>query len=684
MRQKKNQARQNRRSLLHLEMLESRRVLAAIFPAYVDGAFTLGDANSPDGSPYGLSNTFNLASNPTATKTIYLDFDGHHSVNNDWGHNIVFPAYNTSGNANSFTNSELIEIQKHFQNIAEDYLPFNVNVTTTDPGLDALTNSGGGDQTWGVRDIHTQATGGFGNGIGGVAFLNSFNDPIDNPVFSFNKGVNNGAMTGSHEVGHSLGLAHDGLNGQTYHPGTGTGETSWGPIMGAPFGKNLTQWSNGDYAGSTTTQNDVNVITRTANGFGYRSDQYGDNIASAFELIPTNGTDIFEWGIIELRTDLDFFKFTTGAGNVSIDIQPFGENPNLDIEAKLYNSSGTEIGTSNGLNVVDASFNENLAAGTYYISIDGTGREGRYSDYGSLGFYTIDATIVETTGGVDPIDVTPTNRGVAVTDNATGSGFMMYTAESVHTRFGNVNPFNADHLIAVRFSGGQWQYNTNNAWQDFTPVASDVLLASVDFSADTVTSLQGTSGTNNGIVSGYASGDVAFIPNQWNGSPNAGEFGVTGTTFTPNDAGDPGTTVFVAPLNRGVAVSDNATGSGHLMYTEESVSTRFGDANPFNAEHIIAVRNSGGQWQYNNNSTWKSFTPVGSDLLLADVDFSADTTTSLEGTSGTVNGISSGYASGDLVYIANQWNGSPNAGEFGLIGTFFVQNAAVLRHPPVW
>ncbi len=383
------------RSRLHLEQLEARQVLAAIFPAYVDGAFTLGNADLPDGSPYGLANTFNLSSLPTATKTIFLDFDGHHSVNNSWGHDIVFPPYNTSGSSNSFANTELIQIQKIFQNIAEDYLPFEVNVTTSDPGLAALTRTGGADQTWGVRDIHTQATDGFGNGIGGVAYLNSFNDSIDNPVFSFNKGINNGAMTGSHEVGHSLGLSHDGLNSQSYHPGVGSGSTGWGPIMGAPFNKNLTQWSKGEYSGATTTQDDLVIITKPANGFGYRADDHGSSTATATMLTDVDGS-IFEWGIIEQNTDLDFFEFTTGAGTVLFDIHPFGENPNLDIEAKLYDSGGSVLSTSNPVNGIDASFSLDLAAGTYYVSIDGVGKPGVYTDYGSLGFYSIDATIVPT------------------------------------------------------------------------------------------------------------------------------------------------------------------------------------------------------------------------------------------------------------------------------------------------
>ena len=95
-----------------VETLEPRHLLSAILPAYVNDEFTFGDATSL--APYGLEHTFSLQSRPGATKTIYLDFDGHHSVGNSWGHDIQFPAFNRDGNPNSFSDSELIEIQKQF------------------------------------------------------------------------------------------------------------------------------------------------------------------------------------------------------------------------------------------------------------------------------------------------------------------------------------------------------------------------------------------------------------------------------------------------------------------------------------------------------------------------------------------------------------------------------------------
>ena len=112
----------------------------------------------------------------------------------------------------------------------------------------------------------------------------------------------------------------------------------------------------------------------------------------------------------------------------------------------------------------------------------------------------------------------------------------MYSEESVHTRFAASAPHsaNSDHLIAVKYIGGQWFYDNNTAYVAFTPLASDLLLAAVDFGLDTVTDLKGTSSVVNGIESGYADGDLVFTPNQWGGQFNSGEFGVSGTSFIRN------------------------------------------------------------------------------------------------------------------------------------------------------
>jgi len=48
---------------------------------------------------------------------------------------------------------------------------------------------------------------------------------------------------------------------------------------------------------------------------------------------------------------------------------------------------------------------------------------------------------------------------------------------------------------------------------------------------DTLVSLQGTESTYHGIARGYASGDLTFQTDTWNGAPDPGEFSVSGTGF---------------------------------------------------------------------------------------------------------------------------------------------------------
>lgn len=375
------------------------------------------------GASIPLEDAFFLHSNPGADHVIFLDFDGHHSKNNGWGHNIVFPPFNTSGSSSTFTNGELTEIIDTWQLVAEDFAPYAVDVTTEEPPEDYLRKNLFMDQHWGVRVLMTQYTDGFGNGTGGIALLGSFNDFFDTPCFAFNKGVNNGSMTASHEAGHTLGLQHDGLNGSTYHPGSGSGATGWGPIMGAPFGKTVVQWSNGDYSGSTSTQADLNVIAGSVGGFGYLPDDFGDDVGDASPLplaCPDLSTTTFA-GVIERTDDTDAFAFSTSGGTLTVSATPFTLGPNLDIELELLTAGGAVVATNGPNSLTTASLSETLAAGDYVLVIDGEGKSGSYSDYGSVGQYTL--TVSGSLGGNS---FNPVGAGLAGTGGLvpalTGSG----------------------------------------------------------------------------------------------------------------------------------------------------------------------------------------------------------------------------------------------------------------------
>lgn len=364
------------------------------------GTFTFDAALAP------LSETFQLSSNDDASHTIFLDFDGHVTTGTHWntsyhgGADIVTAAYDFDGNVSVFSDAELQRIQYIWQRVAEDFMPFDVNVTTADPGYDALTKSGGGDSTWGVRIVIGGSSGDwYGGSAGGVARVGSFNYSTDTPAFVFEAQLGNGhekytAEAITHEAGHTLGLSHDGASGTSYYQGHGSGETGWAPIMGVGYYKNLTQWSRGEYSGATNTQDDLAIITG-GNGFGYRVDDHGGTAGAATSLNST-GTSVSGGGIIERNTDVDVFSFNTAGGAVDLSIDAFERGANLDVLAELYDAAGSLVFSSNPLNLLSATISTAIPAGQYFLHVSGAGQGSPstgYSDYGSLGQYSISGTI---------------------------------------------------------------------------------------------------------------------------------------------------------------------------------------------------------------------------------------------------------------------------------------------------
>ncbi len=335
--------------------------------------------------PLTNDDTFRLHSNPGSNYTIYLDFDGGITVGTGWNNStgispLIDIAYNRDGDSSTFNNSELNQIREIWKLVAEDFAPFDVNVTTEDPGIEALRKSGSGDTQWGIRSLHTSNRNGVCGGCGGVAYIGSFTSSKDLPAYSFNKGISAGGNTQSHEVGHALRLGHDGKSGgTTYYGGHGGGSTSWGPIMGGPGGRSLKTWSNGDYYNANNQQDDLGRIS-TLNGFSYRADDHGNTFAVATPLEIDSTTNLSGFGIIEQNNDVDLFSFQTSGGNVSFDIRPKSTHRNLDIWAGLYDSTGTLIAESNLSGAVAASFVDvPLAEGEYFLKVDGVGTHGFYN-----------------------------------------------------------------------------------------------------------------------------------------------------------------------------------------------------------------------------------------------------------------------------------------------------------------
>jgi Calx-beta domain/Metallo-peptidase family M12B Reprolysin-like len=379
-----------------------------------------------------------FSSLPGANHTIYLDFDGHVTSGTSWnnGATINSPAYSSDADAANFSPSELLVIERTFHRVAEDFAPFQVNVTTVAPSVDDLRNTGGADTKWGVRVVVTRDVA-FNCGCGGIAYIDSFDWNSDTPVFVFNTSEIGVAEAASHEVGHALGLSHDGTATASYYQGHGLGSDStyWSTIMGVGYYVDVSQWDRGEYTGANNGgsganynkgPDDLQVITNY-NGFGYKADDHGDNSTTATALTIA-GSSVSGSGLISTRTDADYFTFNTSGGNVTLNANPVAIGANLDIEASLFDSTGALVATSNPLQALNASITTVLTAGQYYLKIDGVGAgtpggtpPTGYTDYASLGAYTITGTVTAVAG--DALSIVATDA----TKNESNSGTNVYT-----------------------------------------------------------------------------------------------------------------------------------------------------------------------------------------------------------------------------------------------------------------
>lgn len=365
-----------------------------------------------------------LHSRPAATKKIYLDFNGHTTQNTPWSTTpIVTTAYDSDGNPSSFSTTEQANITEIWQRVAECYSPFDVDVTTQAPSVADLINTGGSDTKWGIRVLFGNSNPSPAPGAGGVAYVDAFGwgtNGVDVPCFVLQDGVGTNpkfnADAATHEVGHVLGLSHDGKGSESYYEGQGTGKVAWAPHMGVGYYVPLVQWSKGEYANPTNREDDLNIIT-THNGFGYRPDDFASTQTSALAIPGTAGATTFAVnasGVIETRTDTDWFKITCTTGPVQLNAVGGPANTMLDIQLSLYNSAGSLVASANPADDVVATINQTITGGTYYLKIEGVGlgdpTTTGYTDYSSIGQYTITGSYTTSpTGNGVPVLANPAN-----------------------------------------------------------------------------------------------------------------------------------------------------------------------------------------------------------------------------------------------------------------------------------
>lgn len=331
---------------------------------------------------------------PGAPFKIYLDFDGDFVSSNVWRFNRSLSAYTLDGDPTQFNAQEQAVISRLWGRVAEDFAPFGIDVTTERPLELQRGHLGEQNVLWSI--ITRSRDAGFSSDILGVSLFNMDYMPFgtQTPTFTFydffSRDDSALADTVSHEAGHMFGLLHDGQPGREYYGGHGTGATSWGPLMGSPFGRNVTQWSLGDYPSGVNPpfnyafQDDVAII---AGKLGFRADDCADEAAAAAPLaLPARA-------LITAPLDADMFALPNTRG-VELTITGFragtvDDGGNLDVAAEIVNAAGLVVASTDDVEETTAYLATVLPAGPHFLRVRSSSNPANYTTYGSLGEFTV-------------------------------------------------------------------------------------------------------------------------------------------------------------------------------------------------------------------------------------------------------------------------------------------------------
>jgi len=410
---------------------------------------------------------YKLHSKPNAKRVIYLDFTGPVVNDTAWLQGAVIQAVPYTKN-----------IYAIWQAVSDDFSGFDVDITTERPTDENLYRSDFYDENFGMTVVISDS---YDMGVcyglcGGVAYIGTY-DMVNNkkyqPAWVFAKSypeadaVRYLSNTISHETGHTLGLFHKGVGPHEGFQGTeayyegryhkrsamtnGWHWSSWAPIMGKAYYSTLGQWSDGNYFWSNNRQGDIELINKMIplvgdDGFSTKETAttlpVGSVVGKKVNIAKTVGN-------ITSSTDVDFYTFTVDYAESEVDLlitnciytecTTIGTNfdaGNLHIAATLYNESGDIVQEyetlSNNVRIMNS-----LTPGKYYVAIKGGSFTKKITDeygseqtfksnndydgwtnYGSIGQYTITGSYTTTPAPVDPtavIDVSKTSGVAPVT-----------------------------------------------------------------------------------------------------------------------------------------------------------------------------------------------------------------------------------------------------------------------------
>jgi hypothetical protein len=322
-----------------------------------------------------------LSSRPEAKHTLYLDFNGDNIGRWHIHTGVHTVPFDIDNDYDAFSAEEQQMIYEIWERVSEDYSPFDLNVTTVDPGGEpARIVIGGNTAAWyynysasGVA-MHGgyQKSGWWRTGFCFSDALRSF-DKAGRSWWT--KAI---AESVTHESGHLFGLAHfprrdNGVVKAAYD----RGDKQRAPLMGIGFYTARSRWYRGiNELGRQ--QDDVAVLTEV---LGAVPDDFSSSPGDALPIVAPHG-DFDISGLIGAQDDADVFFFRTGGGPVSLRLFNAPRGANLDAELVLTDTKGQELGRT-ASDKEAPPLEARVPAGVYYLTVRSTG------GYGSLGLYLL-------------------------------------------------------------------------------------------------------------------------------------------------------------------------------------------------------------------------------------------------------------------------------------------------------
>jgi len=321
-------------------------------------------------------------SKPGSTRVIYLDFNGHTVTGTSWNSTAGAPssylctAFDLDGNSGSFSPAEQTAIVEIWERVAESFRAFDVDVTTEQPAV--FNNQTSRALITKSRDANGVANPSSAT-ASGVAYLNTFGNSnfatATAICFIYSDGE-----TAARDLRHRLPRTRpsDGPEPRRHGfrrilLGARHRRNLWGPVMGNS-GRNVIQWSKGEYFDANNTQDDLAIITAKLTA---RTGDLPGTDAAATALV-ANGSALFQRNQFETTTDTDTFTFTTAGGTLALSVGPvpntaLANENSVDVAAELRDAAGNLVTRADPAASPNASFAQTLAAGTYYLRLTPAG-----------------------------------------------------------------------------------------------------------------------------------------------------------------------------------------------------------------------------------------------------------------------------------------------------------------------